>query len=331
MTKASASAVAHKRSTEQAYLSVLIPVYNEEENLHELAEEVSAALAALSMTSEVILVDDGSTDSSYAIIEELCAKYPGFKGVRLGRNVGQTAALSAAIKHAGGELIACLDADRQNDAADIAALIDKLDEGYDVVSGWRKNRQDAFINRKLPSMLANGLISYITGVRLHDYGCTLKLYRAKYLKPLRLYGEMHRFVPAFAGFLGARVTELPVNHRPRTKGVSKYGIMRTFKVLLDLLTVKFMDAYMAKPIYLFGGGGIVMGALGALFAGVTLYKKLALGIYVKDQPLFQVSIFFALIGFQLILLGLLAEILIRVYFDIKDKPSYFVQDTVGFD
>ncbi len=316
--------------SDQAYLSVLIPVYNEEESLSELGEEVSSVLSGLGMTSEVVLVDDGSTDGSFRAIQDLCKRHPGFKGVRLGRNVGQTGALAAAIKHASGELIACLDADMQNDARDIPRLIDKLNEGYDVVSGWRKHRRDAFLNRKLPSMLANGLISRITGVPLHDYGCTLKLYRAKYLKPLRLYGEMHRFVPAFAGFLGARITELPVNHRPRLKGHSKYGIMRTFKVLLDLLTVKFMDAYMAKPIYLFGGSGFVMGLLGAAMAAVTLYKKLALGIFVKDQPLFQVSIFFSLIGFQLIMIGLLAEILIRVYFDIKDKPSYFVRETVGF-
>ena len=200
-----------------------------------------------------------------------------------------------------------------------------------MVSGWRKNRKDAWLNRRLPSQLANKLISWITGVPLHDYGCTLKLYRAKYLKSLRLYGEMHRFVPAFAGFLGARIAELPVNHRPRTRGTSKYGISRTFKVLLDLLTVKFMDAYMAKPIYLFGGGGFVISLLGVILAALTLYKKFFLGIFVKDQPLFQVSIFFGLIGFQLILLGLLAEILIRVYFDIKDKPSYFIRHSIGFD
>jgi glycosyltransferase involved in cell wall biosynthesis len=317
--------------TEQAYLSVLIPVYNEEESLPELGEEVSSVLKGMGMTTEVVLVDDGSTDKSYAEIEKLCAKYPGFKGVRLGRNVGQTAALAAAIKHCSGELIACLDADMQNDARDIPKMIDKLDEGYDVVSGWRKFRKDPWLNRKLPSQLANGLISWITGVHLHDYGCTLKLYRAKYLKPLKLYGEMHRFVPAFAGFLGARIAEIPVNHRPRLKGSSKYGIMRTFKVVLDLLTVKFMDSYMAKPIYLFGGSGLLMGLLGAAMAGVTLYKKLHLGIFVKDQPLFQVSIFFSLVGFQLVMIGLLAEILIRVYFDIKDKPSYFVRETVGFE
>jgi glycosyltransferase involved in cell wall biosynthesis len=315
---------------EQAYLSVLIPVYNEEENLRALGEEVTAALAGLGMTYEVLLVDDGSTDRSFELIEQLAREYPGFKGVRLGRNVGQTAALAAGIKHASGELIACQDADLQNDPADIGRLIEKLNEGYDVVSGWRKDRKDAYINRKLPSHLANGLISWATGVPLHDYGCTLKLYKAKYLKPIRLYGEMHRFVPAFAGFLGARIAELPVNHRPRLRGESKYGISRTFKVVLDLLTVKFMDSFMAKPIYLFGGGGFVMGFMGCVFAAATLYKKFFLHIFVKDQPLFQVSIFFLLIGFQLVLLGLLAEILIRIYFDIKDKPSYFVRETVGF-
>lgn len=309
----------------------MIPVYNEVENLPELGAELSAVLAKLELPSEVVLVDDGSTDGSYAAIAALCREHPGFKGVRLGRNVGQTAALSAGIERARGELIACLDADMQNDARDLPRLIAKLREGYDVVSGWRKDRKDSFLNRRLPSMLANALISRITGVRLHDYGCTLKLYRAKYLKPLRLYGEMHRFVPAFAGFLGARIAELAVNHRPRTKGASKYGIMRTFKVLLDLLTVKFMDEYMGKPIYLFGGGGCAMMALGCAAAGFTLYRKFHDRVFVKDQPLFQISIFFALVGFQLILLGLLAEILIRVYFDIKDKPPYFVAESVGFD
>lgn len=204
--------------TDKPYLSVLIPVYNEEENLADLGTEVSSALAELKKSYEVLLVDDGSTDSSYAEIEKLVKKYPGFKGVRLGRNVGQTAALSAAIKHAQGELMACLDADMQNDARDIPKLIETLNRGYDVVSGWRRDRKDAWLNRRLPSQIANGLISWITGVELHDYGCTLKLYRSEYLKPIRLYGEMHRFVPAFAGFLGARVTEIPVNHRARTRG-----------------------------------------------------------------------------------------------------------------
>jgi glycosyltransferase involved in cell wall biosynthesis len=311
------------------YLSALIPVYNEEENLVALGEEVSTALGALGKTYEVILVDDGSLDKSWPMIQDLVKKYPAFKGVRLGRNAGQTAALLAGIQHANGELIVCLDADMQNDARDVPKLIAKLDEGYDVVSGWRKDRQDRFLDRKLPSMIANGLISRVTGVSLHDYGCTLKLYKAQYLKPLRLYGEMHRFVPAFAGFLGARIAEVPVNHRARTAGVSKYGITRTFKVLLDLMTVKFMDAYLGKPIYLFGGGGVGMGLLGVAFGLYTLYKKFYLGTFVKDQPLFQVSIFCLLIGFQMVLLGLLAEILVRIYYDLKDMRPYFVRETAG--
>lgn len=312
------------------YLSIVVPVYNEEENLQEFGAELAGALKGLGREFEVILVDDGSEDSSYAVIRRLCESLPGFKGIRLGRNVGQTAAMAAGIAQSRGEIIASLDADRQNDPHDLPPLLKKLDEGFDLVSGWRRDRQDPWLTRRLPSRLANALISWITGVPLHDYGCTLKVYRARYLKPLRLYGEMHRFVPALAGFLGARIAELPVSHRARTRGRSKYGLGRTFKVLLDLLTVKFMDAYMGKPIYFFGGWGAFMAAAGAGMASFTLYKKFFLGVFVKDQPLFQVSIFFLLIGFQLLLLGLLAEILIRIYFDLKDKHSYFVRETAGF-
>lgn len=312
------------------YLSALIPVYNEEENLPKLGEEVSSALNALGKNYEVILVDDGSKDRSYEEILKLVKAYPHFKAVRFARNAGQTAAMLAGIQHASGEVIVCLDADMQNDARDVPKLLAKMDEGYDVVSGWRRDRQDRFIDRKLPSMIANGMISKVTGVRLHDYGCTLKLYKAEFLKPLRLYGEMHRFVPALAGFLGARVAEVPVNHRARTAGVSKYGISRTFKVLLDLMTVKFMDRFLGKPIYLFGGGGVLMGLLGVAFALDTLYKKFYLHIFVKDQPLFQVSIFCLLIGFQMVLIGLLAEILVRIYYDLKDMRPYFVRETAGF-
>jgi len=316
--------------TPKPYLSVIIPVYNEEENLPGLGAELSSVMESLKKPFEVLLVDDGSTDASYAGIQDLVKRYPGFKGLRLGRNVGQTAAVSAGIAQARGDIIGMIDADRQNDPRDIPMLLTKFDEGYDVVSGWRKDRQDPGLTRILPSRIANGLISWITGVHLHDYGCTLKLYRSVYLKSVRLYGEMHRFIPAFAGFLGARIVEVPVNHRPRTQGASKYGLGRTFKVVLDLITVKFMDAYMAKPIYLFGGSGLAMGGAGILMAAYTLYHKFHDHVFVKDQPLFQVSIFFALAGLQLLLLGLVAEILIRVYFDIKDKPPYFIRETVGF-
>jgi len=312
------------------YLSALIPVYNEEENLPALGKEVSSALDAIGKPYEVILVDDGSKDRSFEEIQKLVKTYPGFKAVRFARNAGQTAAMLAGIQHASGDLIVCLDADMQNDARDVPKLLAKLDEGYDVVSGWRRDRQDRFLDRKLPSMIANGMISKVTGVHLHDYGCTLKLYKAEFLKPLRLYGEMHRFVPALAGFLGARVAEVPVNHRARTAGVSKYGISRTFKVLLDLMTVKFMDRFLGKPIYLFGGGGVGMGVLGVIFGLDTLYKKFYLGIFVKDQPLFQIAIFCVLIGFQMVLIGLLAEILVRIYYDLKDMRPYFVRETAGF-
>ncbi len=315
---------------EKLELSVVVPVYNEEESLAPFAEELASVLSGLRLSWEVVLADDGSTDRSYEILKDICRRYPGFKAVRLGRNAGQTAALSAGIFRARGNVIVCLDADGQNDPRDIPAMLAKIEEGFDVVSGWRKHRKDPWLSRRLPSQIANGIISWITGVPLHDYGCTLKAYKAPYLKTMPLYGEMHRFIPAFAGFLGARIAEVEVHHRARTRGSSKYGISRTFKVVLDLLTVKFMDAYLAKPIYLFGGGGVLMGALGAALAAVTLYKKLVLGIFVKDQPLFLVSIFFALVGFQLILLGLLAEILIRIYFEIKGRPAYFVRESVGF-
>ncbi len=227
-------------------LSVIIPVYNEEESLPSFAEELIAAVSKIPMPSEIIFVDDGSSDQSQAVIRKIAATDSRVKGVFLGRNAGQTSALSAGIQKSSGTLIASLDADGQNDPKDLERLISKLNEGYDVVSGWRKNRKDSWLNRRLPSQIANALISRVTGVYLHDYGCSLKIYKSEYLKPIRLYGEMHRFVPAFAGFLGAKITELEVNHRPRIKGKSKYGISRTLKVILDLLTVKFMDLLYGK-------------------------------------------------------------------------------------
>lgn len=311
------------------YLSLLVPIYNEEENIADLGEQLHAALSKSGRSYEVLLVDDGSTDASQKEIEKLIAKHPEFKAILLGTNFGQTAAIAAGIKEANGEIIACIDADLQNDPNDIPAMLAKLDEGFDVVSGWRKDRKDPWLTRRFPSEVANWIISRVTGVPLHDYGCTLKLYRAEYLKNVRLYGEMHRFIPAFMGFMGAKIVEMPVNHRPRTRGKSKYGLSRILKVVLDLMTVKFMDAYMTKPIRFFGGWGVVTGLVGAVMAGFTLYQRLHNHIFVKDQPLFQVSIFFALVGFQLIFLGLLAEVLIRVYYDIKDKPTYFIRRRIG--
>lgn len=308
-------------------LSVLVPVYNEEENLADLGKEIREALSSIDY--EVLFVDDGSTDRSHEELKKLSKTEERFKIVRFATNFGQTSATAAGIDHARGELIALLDSDLQNDPRDIPKMMAILDEGYDVVSGWRRDRKDPWLTRRLPSQMANALISAVTGIRLHDYGCTLKLYRAEFLKPLRIYGEMHRFIPAFAGMNGARITEMEVNHRPRTRGTSKYGLMRIFKVILDLLTVKFIDLYLAKPNYLFGGGGFAMMLLGAAFGGWTLYKKFWLGIFVKDQPMFQVSIFCLLIGIQLILLGLLAEILIRTYYEVRGKRNYFVREKTG--
>ena len=306
-------------------LSVVVPVLNEADNLRPLSEEVARALAGTEW--ELILVDDGSTDDSWPVVRELSSKNPRVQGLRFARNFGQTAALAAGFEAARGELIVSLDADLQNDPADIPALIQRLDQGYDLVCGWRRDRKDSWLTRALPSRLANALISWVTGVRLHDYGCTLKAYRREFVKPLKLMGEMHRFAPALSASMGARLSEVPVRHRPRRSGASKYGLGRTPKVLLDLLTVKFMDAYLGKPIYFFGGSGFFLGLTGAVLAGVTLYKKLHQHVFVKDQPLFLVSIFLALVGVQLILLGLLAEILVRVYYDIKDKRPYVVRET----
>ncbi len=312
------------------YLSLIIPVYNERENIAPLAEEISSAVKNLGQNTQVIWVDDGSTDGSFDEIQAQVRSNPMMKGIRLGRNCGQTAALAAGLESSCGRLIAAMDADMQNDPADIVRLVKKIEEGFDVVSGWRKNRKDSWITRRLPSLAANFLISTVTGIRLHDYGCTLKIYRREYLRSIRLYGEMHRFLPAFAGFMGARITEMEVNHRPRVHGRSKYGLSRSLKVMLDLLTVKFMGQYLSNPIYLFGGLGLGFSATAMLGAGVTLYNKFHHGIFVKDQPLFLVSIFLGLIGIQMILLGLLAEIVVRTYYEINNRPLYFIKEKIGF-
>jgi glycosyltransferase involved in cell wall biosynthesis len=306
-------------------ISVVAPVHNEVDNLEAVAEEITRALAAFSF--ELILVDDGSTDGSWAIIRGIAARDPRVVGLRLARNFGQTAALAAGFDAARGELIASIDADLQNDPADLPAMFAKIAEGFDLVCGWRRTRRDPWLSRVLPSRLANALIALVTRVPLHDYGCALKVYRSEFVKPLRLVGEMHRFAPALSASLGARLAEIPVNHRARVAGRSKYGLGRTLKVVLDLVTVKFMNAYLGKPIYIFGGFGLALGFVGAILAGVTLYNKLARDIFVKDQPLFLVSIFLALVSVQLILLGVLAEIVVRVYYDIKDTRPYVVRES----
>lgn len=311
-------------------LSIIIPVFNEEDCLRGLAEELRGVAARLPAGFEVVFVDDGSRDGSWKILEEVCAAEPAFKSVRLGRNFGQTAAIQAGIDHSTGALLAFMDADLQNDPADLPKLLAKLDEGFDVVSGWRRKRQDVFLTRRLPSNIANWIIGKVTGVPLHDYGCTLKVYRREFLAPVRLIGEMHRFMPAFAGFLGARIAELEVNHRARTMGVSKYGLGRIPKVLLDLLTVKFLHNYLSKPIYFFGGWGLTLCGAGGVMALITLYYRFCRGIFVKDQPLLQVSIFFLLVGIMLIMIGLLAEIMNRTYMEVHEGSGYAVREKAGF-
>ncbi|OGR68521.1 MAG: hypothetical protein A2081_05890 [Elusimicrobia bacterium GWC2_61_19] len=309
-------------------ISAVIPVFNELENLAPFEKELSAALARTGVTCEIIWVDDGSSDGSFSELRRF-ASAPGQRALRLAKNYGQTAALAAGIAAAEGEWVITLDADGQNDPEDIPRLFAAAAAGVDVVSGWRRNRRDAFFSRILPSRTANFIISAVTGVKLHDFGCTLKIYRAALLKSVDLYGEMHRFLPAILGYAGASVTELEVNHRPRTAGRSKYGLARTFKVVLDLLTVKFMGDFITKPIYLFGGLSFALLASSALMASYTLYNKLHNGVFVKDQPLFLLAIFFALVAVQLAFMGLMAEVLIRTYHSANRRPTYAVAEKAG--
>ena len=309
-------------------VSAVVPVFNERENLEAFEKELSASLAALRRPCEIIWVDDGSTDGSYQLLRSFAGK-SGQRALRLAKNYGQTAALAAGIAEARGEWIVTLDADGQNDPADIPRLLAAAAGGSDVVSGWRRRRNDPFFSRVLPSRAANAVISAVTGLRLHDFGCTLKVYRAQLLKAADLYGEMHRFLPAILAYAGASVTELEVGHRPRAAGRSKYGLARTFKVLLDLLTVKFMGDFITKPIYLFGGISMALLAASAMMAAYTLYNKFCNAVYVKDQPLFLLAIFFALVGVQFAVLGLIAEVLIRTYHSSSRKPPYAVAEKAG--
>ena len=313
-----------------ASLSIVVPVYNERENLALLHEAIHRALADCRYPWEVVLVDDGSTDGSAEVLRRLAAEDPDrVRVVFLRRNFGQTAAIAAGIDHAQGEIIVLMDADLQNDPADIPLLLAKLDEGYDVVSGWRKDRKDAFLTRTLPSRLANALISWVTGVHLHDYGCTLKAYRREVLQGFRLYGEMHRFIPAYAAAVGARITEIPVRHHPRKFGRSKYGLMRTLKVILDLFTVKFLLSFFHKPIYLFGGMGLTLILPSTLLLIFLIIRRIFWGVALMTSPLFQLSLMFIILGFQSILMGLIAELLVRTYHEAQGKPTYTVRETLN--
>ena len=312
-------------------LSIIVPVYNEEESLEILYREIKNALEPLNLSWELILVDDGSSDGSLNKIKQIVQTDPVRTiGVILRRNFGQTAAIAAGIDQTNGDVIVLLDADLQNDPADIPLMIDKINEGYDVVSGWRYNRQDKFLTRTLPSRIANWLISSVTGVHLHDYGCTLKAYRREVLTGFRLYGEMHRFIPVYANSVGARITEVKVHHHPRKFGKAKYGLERTFKVVLDLFTVKFLTSYTNKPIYLFGGAGLILIVISLLTLLFLLIRRFATAAKISpfSSPLFTIAIMVAILGFQSLLMGLIAELLVRTYHESQNKPVYTIREII---
>ena len=311
-------------------ISVFLPVYNEEPNLLPLHDKLDKALKALGRSAEIVYVDDGSTDASLKILREIAQLDSRVRVVALRRNYGQTAAMAAGIDAAKGDVLIPMDADLQNDPADITRLLNKLDEGYDVVSGWRKNRKDKMITRKIPSMIANRLISWIGGVPLHDYGCSLKAYRRESLQDVRLYGEMHRFIPIYAAWAGARVTEIPVEHHARTMGKSKYGLSRTIKVVFDLMTIKFMASYQTKPIYVFGSFGMLAFAISILGGLYAVFLKIFHKADFVQTPLPILSIVMFAVGVQFLLMGLLAEMLVRTYHESQAKAIYSVRERLGF-
>jgi glycosyltransferase involved in cell wall biosynthesis len=308
--------------------SVVIPVYNEVDNLPGMHQALASALEGLDY--ELVYVDDGSQDGSDRVLEEFATRDPARNlVVQFRRNFGQTAAIAAGIDHASGEIIVLIDADLQEDPADIPRLLAKLDEGYDVVSGWRRERKDAFLTRTLPSRMANSLISTVTGVHLHDYGCTLKAYRQEVLQGFRLYGEMHRFIPAFAASVGAKIVEVPVTHRPRVRGKTKYGLERTLKVVLDLFTVKFLLSYAAKPIYLFGGVGSALVGLSLFSVLVLVLRRILLDEHMIRSPLLLMSMMLFILGVQSIMMGLIAELLARTYHESQAKTTYTIRRVIG--
>jgi len=307
------------------WLSIVIPVYNEDQNLRALHQDLLAVLSEMAIGYEIIYVDDGSTDNSLTILQEIATNDAAITVIQLRRNFGQTAAISAGIDFATGQVVVCMDADQQNDPADIPRLLTKLSEGYDLVSGWRKPRQDHWLWRKSISTLANWLISLITKVKLHDYGCTLKAYRRDLLNHIHLYGQMHRFIPALAMLVGASLAEIPVNHRPRRYGKSNYGLGRTFNVILDLLTVKFLGSYSLRPLNLFGGSGLALIGLSFVTGTIMVLQKLFYGQSIIQTPLLLLSALLFILGFQSILLGLTAELVIRTYYESQNKPIYVIR------
>ena len=307
-------------------LSVVIPLHNEEPNVAELHRELTAALGAWGRPYELLLVDDGSSDGTFAALEALQAGDPHVRVIALRRNFGQTAAFAAGFAHARGRVIATADGDLQNDPRDLPMMVDMLDDGHDIVCGWRRKRRDPWLTRRVPSNLANWLISRTTGVRLHDYGCSLKVFRSEVVRSLRLYGEMHRFIPAIASEQGVRIAEVEVNHRPRRMGASKYGLSRTMRVVLDLFTVKFLLSYSTQPIQIFGPPGLLMGTAGLAITAYLGYLRLFDGQAIGDRPLLLLGILLIFAGMQFLTLGLLAELQARTYHESQDKPIYAVRE-----
>lgn len=312
-------------------ITVIVPVLDEKDNLRPLVDELDEVLGATGKTYEIIAVDDGSRDGSRELLKTIVAERLSLKAIFFRRNSGQTAAFDAGFRSASGRIVVTMDADLQNDPHDIPAMINKLEEGFDLVSGWRKERKDGLVLRRLPSVIANALIRWITKAPIHDLGCSLKVYRKEITDELRLYGEMHRFIAPLAESMGARIAEVVVNHRARRAGVSKYGLSRTVKVLLDLLTVWFMRGFQTKPIYVFGGGGLALLALGFFTALVVLWEKLADSIWVHRNPLFLIAIMFTVTGAQFLGTGLIAEIMVRTYFESQHKVAYSISERLGFD
>jgi glycosyltransferase involved in cell wall biosynthesis len=309
-------------------LSVVIPVYNEEGNLESLYRELKEVCSGVGRSYEIIFVDDGSGDGSFLVLASLQKKDRMVKVLRLRKNFGQTAALSAGFDYARGEVIVSLDADLQNDPRDIPSLLAKIEEGYDIVNGWRRKRKDRFLTRRLPSSLANWLIARMTGIKLHDFGCTLKAFRSEVIKSIRLYGELHRFIPAIASNIGVRIAELPVNHRPRLRGKSKYSIFRFVKVILDMLTVRFLMSYSTRPLQIFGLFGLISGLVGILLLAVMSYQRLVLKVGLGNRPLLLGAILLTMLGVQFITLGLLAEIMVRAYHEATGKTIYFIRQVL---
>ncbi len=306
-------------------ISVIIPLYNEEENIHELHRELDEVFNKLGKSCEFVIVDDGSTDKSLELLTELQQSDPRVTVVSFRRNFGQTAAMTAGFDYSQGDVIICMDADLQNDPRDIPKMLAKIEEGYDVVTGWRYDRKDPFVSRKLPSMIANKIISVTTGVKLHDYGCTLKAFRKEVVKNIKLYGEMHRFIPAIASGMGISLTEVKVNHRPRRFGTSKYGISRTLRVILDLITVKFLLSYATKPLHVFGSLGFLSSSCGFVISLVLTIQRQLFGIPLANRPLLLLGILLIFIGIQFVTIGLLAELVVRTYHESQKKPIYYVR------